>query len=130
VCDGAKVAATKKELFSHEKDGQARDGALCNTMSYDAYMKDLKAKESIYSVTWQSHTNWLLYVLGPAALLDSILVEFADPRIQFAPTEPARAKAFASLMIPKTRHVLRMKAGEVWSPGHLLDRLIDPNRRS
>lgn len=40
--DGAKVATTKKELFSHEKDGQARDGALCNTMSYDAYMKDLK----------------------------------------------------------------------------------------
>ncbi len=40
--DGEKVAATKKELFNHAKDGQAQEGVLCNTMVYDAYMKDLK----------------------------------------------------------------------------------------
>lgn len=80
-----------------------------------------QVKDSMYSVMWQSHVNWVLYVLGPAALLDPILADFADPRIRHAPVEPARARAFAALMVPKTRFVLSMQAGEVWSTGHVMD---------
>jgi hypothetical protein len=76
-------------------------------------------KESVFSVTWQSHTNWVLYLVGPSPSVDPLLDQFGDPRIRHASVEASRVKAFASLMIPKTKHALVMRAGEVWTPGHV-----------